>query len=294
MPISLKTQAERTAKTPIQARRARVGGLCDFQDTVERVPAGSPKTGRCAAVRERWQKTSEQDEMAAGKPLAANAGTRRNGQNREILDAAARKQDKRMASKPTLFLVTTARSADCIKGLRRRCDWRLFGEKYARLASEIPQMQTVQGIPARHAADWRIMSKEENRLNFRMSPETAEKLEHWFKLDGCRSKNEFLERAVNYYADHLAVGTSTMLPRAVQSAIDGRLQLLEQRLSSLLFKQAVELDMGLSLLAECVNLDESVLRKQRAKSVNDVKRTNGQLRLEQKVRAQEPFDEWPD
>ncbi|MFQ8836928.1 MAG: hypothetical protein ACLR8L_03330 [Oscillospiraceae bacterium] len=26
------------------------------------------------------------------------------------------KQDKRMASKPTLFLVTAARSADCIKG----------------------------------------------------------------------------------------------------------------------------------------------------------------------------------
>ena len=39
------------------------------------------------------------------------------------------KQDKRMASEPTLFLVTTARSADCIKGLRRRCDWRLFREK---------------------------------------------------------------------------------------------------------------------------------------------------------------------
>ena len=103
-----------------------------------------------------------------------------------------------MASEPTLFLVTTARSADCIKGLRRRCDWRLFGEKYARLASEIPQMQTVQGIPARRAADWRIMSKEENRLNFRMSPETAEKLEHWYRQDGCRSKNEFLERAAEY------------------------------------------------------------------------------------------------
>ena len=204
------------------------------------------------------------------------------------------KQDKWMASEPTLFLFTTARSADCIRRLRRRCDWHLFGENYARLASEIPQMQTLQGILARHAADWRIMSKKENRLNFRMSPETAEKLEHWYRQDGCRSKNEFLERAVNYYADRLAAGASTMLPRAVQSAIDGRLQLLEQRLSSLLFKQAVELDMGLSLLAECVNLDESVLRKQRAKSVNDVKRTNGQLRLEQKLRTQEPFDEWPD
>ena len=67
MPVSLKTQAERTAKTPIPACRARVGGLCGFRGTAERVPAGSPKTGRCTAVRERWQKTSEQDEMAAGK-----------------------------------------------------------------------------------------------------------------------------------------------------------------------------------------------------------------------------------
>ena len=53
MPILLKTQVDRTAKTPVTARRARVGSLCDFQDTVERVPTGSPKTGRCAAVRER-------------------------------------------------------------------------------------------------------------------------------------------------------------------------------------------------------------------------------------------------
>ena len=56
MPILLKTQIERTAKAPIPACHARVGSLCDFQDTVERVPAGSPKTGRCTAVRERWRK----------------------------------------------------------------------------------------------------------------------------------------------------------------------------------------------------------------------------------------------
>ena len=70
MPISLKTQAERTAKTPIQARRARVGGLCDFQDTVERVPAGSPKTGRCA------------DCTGA---LAENIGTGRDGRGKSRL-----------------------------------------------------------------------------------------------------------------------------------------------------------------------------------------------------------------
>ena len=43
MPVSLKTQAERTAKTPIPACRARVGGLCGFRGTAERVPTGNPK-----------------------------------------------------------------------------------------------------------------------------------------------------------------------------------------------------------------------------------------------------------
>ena len=74
MLILLRTQVERTAKTPVTACHARVGSLCDFQDTVERVPAGSLKTGRCAAVRERWQKTSEQDEMAAGKAACGKCG----------------------------------------------------------------------------------------------------------------------------------------------------------------------------------------------------------------------------
>ena len=74
MPILLKTQVDRTDKTPVTARRARGGGLCGFRGAAERVPAGSPKTGRCAAVRERWQKTSEQDEMAAGKAACGKCG----------------------------------------------------------------------------------------------------------------------------------------------------------------------------------------------------------------------------
>ena len=52
MPILLKTQVDRTAKTPVTARRARVGGLCGFRSPAERVPTGSLKIGRCAGVRE--------------------------------------------------------------------------------------------------------------------------------------------------------------------------------------------------------------------------------------------------
>ena len=74
MPILLKTWVECTAKTPLPRRRARVGDLCGFRGTAERVPIQQQKTRRCADVRERWQKTSEQDEMAAGKAACGKCG----------------------------------------------------------------------------------------------------------------------------------------------------------------------------------------------------------------------------
>ncbi len=135
------------------------------------------------------------------------------------------------------------------------------------------------------------MSENKDRLNFRMKPETAEKLEHWYKADHCRSKNEFVEKAVNFYADSLAAENSATLPLAIQAAIDGRLKLLEDRMAAILYKQAVEIDMALSILLQSVNVDESVLRQERAKSVTAVRHTNGRLRMEQKLREQEN-EEW--
>ena len=135
------------------------------------------------------------------------------------------------------------------------------------------------------------MSKNENRLNLRMTDETAAKIERWYQEDNCRSRNEFIEKAVNFYADSLAAGESTTLPRAVQSAIDGRLKILEDRIAALLYKQAVEMDMMMSLVLQSLNVSEDVLRQERAKSIAAVKKTNGQLRMEQKLRDMES-DEW--
>ena len=77
MPILLKTWVECTAKAPIPACHARVGSLCDFRGTAERVPAGSPKTGCCTAVRERCGNGKRRRRTPAGglrqreKPQAA-------------------------------------------------------------------------------------------------------------------------------------------------------------------------------------------------------------------------------
>ena len=102
MPVSLKTQVDRTAKTPVTARRARVGGLCGFRGAAERVPAGSLKTGRCADVRENRkfdqspaQRVRSKEEMqrnGRALPLAAGRGIcslhrRKAGQSRGVVRA---------------------------------------------------------------------------------------------------------------------------------------------------------------------------------------------------------------
>ena len=135
------------------------------------------------------------------------------------------------------------------------------------------------------------MNDNKDRLTYRPGPETKQKIERWYREDNCRSKNEFIEKAVNRYADMLSAGESTTLPRAVQSAIDARLNLFEDRISSLLYKQAVEMDMMTSLVLQSLNVSEEVLRQERAKSIAAVKRTNGQLRLEQKLHELES-EEW--
>lgn len=74
---------------------------------------------------------------------------------------------------------------------------------------------------------------------------------------------------------------------AIQSAIDGRLGMLEDRLARLLYKLSVEMDMGISAVLDCIQVDTDYLRKLRINSVKNVKATNGLLTFEQKVRTLE-------
>lgn len=133
------------------------------------------------------------------------------------------------------------------------------------------------------------MNKTENthKMTIRLSPVTEFRLERDYRLDGSRSKNEFIEKAITHYQDILEAEQNETLPVAIQSAIDGRLGMFEDRLAQLLYKLSVETDMGISAVLDCIQLDADYLRKLRANSVKSVKATNGLLTFEQKVNAQE-------
>ena len=122
-------------------------------------------------------------------------------------------------------------------------------------------------------------------------------MERDYSLDGSRSKNEFIERAITRYQDILEVEQNETLPLAIRSAIDGRLGMFEDRLARLFYKLAVEMDMGMSAVLDCIQVDEDYLRKLRSDSVKNVKATNGLLTFEQKVRGRsddgDGDDQWP-
>ena len=138
---------------------------------------------------------------------------------------------------------------------------------------------------------------DRTKMTIRLRPDTLRRLEQWYGVEN-RSKNEFIEDAINYYADALALRDNTLLPRAVKSVIDGRLGQFEDRFARLAYKTAVELDMQNGLLADALNVPEEDLRRRRAESVQNVRRTNGRISLEQRMRESdadlidEGGDEW--
>ncbi len=134
------------------------------------------------------------------------------------------------------------------------------------------------------------------RLSLRVSSVTSYRLHAAYKRSGCRSMNELAEQAINFYLDYLDTGSAgDFLPTALKSYVDGRLGKMEDRLAALSFKQAVELDMPSGIIADSVQLDEDDLRRRRAESVKNVKRTNGRISFEQRVRESwEDGDPWQD
>ena len=139
------------------------------------------------------------------------------------------------------------------------------------------------------------MSKKE-KFPLYLSPEKKAILERRYQEDGSRSITAFIERAVDFYLDYLSANDAGLfLPTALKSYVDGRLGQMENRMSSLLYKQAVEQDMVAGILADAYQFSEEDLKRRRAESISNVKKTNGRVSLDQRVReVWEEGDEWQD
>ena len=131
-----------------------------------------------------------------------------------------------------------------------------------------------------------VVCMPRNKIKFalRISPEMQELVKELCPRDNCQTQNEFIERAIRFYAGYVS-GKEAMeyLPPALVSAIRAAVKASEDRLSRLLFKLAVEMDMMMNILAAGMELTDEDLRELRGRCVREVKETRGRISFEDAV-----------
>lgn len=131
------------------------------------------------------------------------------------------------------------------------------------------------------------MPREKIKFALPIKPETQKLVRELCLRDNCQSQNEFIEKAIHFYAGYLAAQDATeFLTPILASTLRGTIQDSENRIARLLFKQAVELDMLMNVLAAEIEISDDDLDRLRGRCVREVKQTNGSVTLKDAVRYQ--------
>ena len=125
------------------------------------------------------------------------------------------------------------------------------------------------------------MPREKIKFAMRIKPDTQELVREWYPKDNCQSQNEFIEKAIHFYVEHLSAQSSTsFLPSALVSALRATIKGSEDRIARLLFKLTVEVSMMMHVLALGLEIDASQIDNLRWQCVQEVKKTNGAITFE--------------
>ena len=111
-----------------------------------------------------------------------------------------------------------------------------------------------------------------------LTPGVIRRMDGWLEGDNCKTRSEFIEKALRFYMGCLATeDTSEYLSRALVDTLRGTLADNENRLRTLLFKLCVEVNMMGHTVAAHFRADPVNRRELRAYAVDEVLRTNGKI-----------------
>ena len=116
------------------------------------------------------------------------------------------------------------------------------------------------------------------RIPLWLYPSTLEAVDRAMARDNCKSRSEFIENAIRFYAGYLSGEDAVQfLPAALVSALRATVENSESRIARLLFKLTVEISMMMNVLAAGLEIDASQLDALRWRCVQEVKKTNGTI-----------------
>ena len=106
-------------------------------------------------------------------------------------------------------------------------------------------------------------------------------------LSDCTVRNDFIARAIDFYAGYISAQKHVdFFAQAIHESISGTVKVSENRLARPLFKIAVEMAKLEQMLATINDMDEETIRRLHIRCVNDVKKINGIIRMEDAVEFQ--------
>lgn len=123
----------------------------------------------------------------------------------------------------------------------------------------------------------------ENKRRFQLwlKPSVLDLADELYEADGCGSRSEFIEKAIQFYAGYLhAKKSGDFLPRIILSTLKGIVNESDNRIGRILFKMAVEQAITMNVVAATCGISRDQLEKLRGTCVSQVKRTNGSYSFE--------------
>lgn len=115
-------------------------------------------------------------------------------------------------------------------------------------------------------------------------PDTLEEVNSIYKSDNCKSKSEFIEKAIKFYIGYLKQEDNvSYLSSKITSSVDAVVHGTEQRISRNLFKIAVELGKLSHMLAAANDIDEDTMQELHEMCLDEVRNINGVINFDKAV-----------
>ena len=133
-----------------------------------------------------------------------------------------------------------------------------------------------------------VKSKAKKRTAVWLYPETIEKMDGLLERDNCKSRSEFIDKALNFYMGYIvSEDTTGYLSKILISAMQGILKETENRNANNLFRLSVEMSMLMNILAAGLEISDDELRSLRGRCVQQVRKTRGKISMEEALKFQQ-------
>lgn len=111
-------------------------------------------------------------------------------------------------------------------------------------------------------------------------PKTIIMCDDNLKLANVKSRNDFIEKSILFYVGYLQSQNNEYINDSLDKTLESKLTLLEDKLTQVLFKQSVEINMLNHIVATISELDQETIDLLRERSIQEVKETSGKISLD--------------